>query len=180
MKKLALVALVFLGAVIGGIIAVPAQSLAACAIHTWNPGDTFRATDLNSGFSCINGALKGSGFTLITSGDIAVGALTRANWAPITTVPASIWTSTTAACTSGTCTALLTSGQLTVTHTGPGAYSVAISPARADTTYWPTVVSNGGLCTFNTLATSSFNVACVNLSNAPTDEPFAIYLYDDE
>lgn len=181
MKKVALVALVFLGAVLGGILAAPATSFAACSLHTWNQGDVFRATDLNSNLVCMNNALKGSGFTLIGSTDLAVGSLTRANWAPISTVPASVWFGVAAACSSGTCSAAFTSGQMTVTHTATGTYNVAISPARADSTYWPAVIANTpGLCQFSGVSASSFSIGCVNTSNAAADESFAIYLYDDE
>jgi hypothetical protein len=160
----------------------PAVAWASCSLKTWSGGNVVLPTDLNSNFACLNTNLKGSGNTLITSSDFATGALTRTNWAPISTAPAGIWASTATCSAVGTCNSVVTSSLMTVSLFDAGTYSVVVSPSRADNSYVASVTSNDGLtlCKAVSYATGGFNVVCNNTSATPTNASFTILLWDDE
>lgn len=178
MKKLAVLAVVFVGAVIGGILSAPATSLAACALKVWNQGDTLKVSDLNSNYSCLN-------TRQMTNADIASGAISRAQM-QIPALQIVAWADVQTTCGTGLCTLNASAGIASVTQTGSnGVYSVVLLTSRPDTTY--TVISvpanatqaGGAGCTPSALTNSSFTLSCKTNGVPQNDAPKFIVL-DDE
>jgi hypothetical protein len=172
--------------------AEPTAALAACTLKSWNPGDTVKAGDLNTNFSCLNGTIFHGPPASILTADIATGQITRPLLATPAMLPVAWWSTATICSVNGACaiTQGSSSGITSVTRTGTGTYAVVLQTNRPDTTYSvmpftiATTTAAGGeaACGFSVAPSLSGWTFLCNDSVGPTskDVAFGFIVMDDD
>lgn len=170
MKKLA----VFLVMVVAGLAL-------SGPIHSWSNGEYITHTDLNAALTHLHNSVgHGHGPILVNSDVSASAAIAHSKLKTPALVPKA-WTSLTATCTAGTCTAVDSSVVTSVAFVSTGVYTVNF-PTRGDANYGALVTAYGNLlinCGVTAKAATTATVTCVTgTTGAVVNGAFTFLLLD--
>lgn len=158
---------------------------AACSLKSWSSGETIKAADLNSNFTCINSGAVGLGTNATNTHIDTSAAIAHSKFATPALVPKAFAVVTPGTdCSASPCTLSASSRITSITRSGAGTYSVMLAYTAANSVYGVNVSVHEAdmMCYTNTFTTTTFALVCRETDGTPAaaDSSFTITVMDND